>query len=82
MKHPECRSGEVFIGNADEESFSKIGWRTKRKGTTAYLRSGKAISSEWPGAFPVFVKMSEVQGVSPAVLAALDEMNEGNAYNV
>ena len=77
--HPELKKGEVFLTNASDErmpaggrcrkwesDWESIGWRTKRRGVTAYDIYGKAFKY----AFPVFVQRSELvrAGVNPAKL--------------
>ena len=57
--HPELRSGEIFLTNADQEGWSTIGWKSKRKGQIAYDRSGNRLFSTQPF-FPVFVEEKEL----------------------
>ena len=71
--HPEARPDEVFITNASDDvwdftddprsSWEVIGWKSKRRGTTAYDMSGRVI----PEMFPVFVRRDELEnaGVDP-----------------
>lgn len=59
QKHPEIRSGEVWITNADWGET--VGWRTKRYGMKSLDRFGIPIGSRWPGSFPVFAQKSELQ---------------------
>lgn len=69
--HPELLEGEVWITNAQEADWNSIGWKTKRAGTTAYDKSGCAITT-WGRFFPVFVQRSELEqaGIDPDSLAA------------
>lgn len=68
QKHPEIRSDEVWITNADFRSFSKVGWSTKRKGKVALDSRGRPVSeSGWENAFPVFAKKSELAQAGIAV---------------
>jgi hypothetical protein len=61
QKHPEIRPGEVFITNADYESFREIGWETKRVGHVSLDNLGRPISqTAWSGSFPVFAQVSEL----------------------
>ncbi len=64
ISHPELREGEVFWGNATEESFQSFIWVTKRKGHMAFsLVTGERID----GQFPVFVHETELRtyGIDP-----------------
>jgi hypothetical protein len=70
--HPECGQDEVFITNADSDSWPKIGWLTKRKGIVAYDTAGKPLGSRWHGAFPVFAKKDEIRKRDPKILERLE----------
>lgn len=71
--HPEKGEGEVFltnVGDSDREfsffdhgGYQHIGWKTKRKGSTAYDVNGKEVD----GMNPVFVQRSELEkgGIDP-----------------
>lgn len=67
QNHPEIREGEVWITNADEESFGEIGWRSKRRGVIAMDKFGQPLGNRWRGAFPVFALKSEL-GKSEVVI--------------
>ena len=56
-QHPEIREGEFYLGNFTEDGYSKIGWKTKRRGVHAYDIDGDPIRC---GTFPVFAKKSEL----------------------
>jgi hypothetical protein len=58
--HPELREGEVWITNADEEGYSSVGWKTKRKGQVAYGRDGKPVMT-YESFFPVFAQRKELE---------------------
>lgn len=60
-KHPECRTDEIFLSNADEFTFSMISYKTKRKGIISYDINGEEIGDQWPGSFPVFVNKEEFE---------------------
>lgn len=65
--HPEKGDDEIFITNAwegdreglfdNEKDYSRIGWKTKRKGRQAYDIYGKPLKN----GYPVFVKKSEYE---------------------
>lgn len=61
QSHPEIRSGEVFLTNADEDLFRQLGWMSKRRGHIAFDVKGNPISDSWPDSFPVFVKKKELE---------------------
>lgn len=67
-QHPEQGSDEVFIVNADDKGFSRIGWKTKRKGIIAYNFLGIKIN----GVFPVFAKKHELKAKAPKILKRLE----------
>lgn len=71
-KHPECLPDEVFITNTDQHEWRHIGWKTKRKGNTAYDTDGKPLGNRWAGSFPVFAKKSEIRDHDPKVLERLE----------
>lgn len=61
--HPELRDGEVFLGNSTEDDFmNRIGYQSKRMGTTAYTIHGQEIPhfKLTPSLYPVFVERQEV----------------------
>jgi hypothetical protein len=61
QEHPEIKSGEVFITNADASSFFSVGWKTKRRGNIALDSLGRPIGQRaWPGCFPVFAQKNEL----------------------
>lgn len=80
--HPETGKGEVFLTNISDDNdygmsrmlgnryghsdWESIGWKTKRKGSTAYDIYGKLIS----GMRPVFVQRAELkrEGIDPEKL--------------
>jgi hypothetical protein len=79
--HPELLVGEVFLTNIEDDEFlyfnsrmgvdsrsswEKIGWRTKRRGMTAYDTDGNPIN----GMLPVFVEREELinGGINPDTL--------------
>ena len=53
--HPELQDGEKFLSNENEESFRRIGWKTKRSGNEAYDVRGNVVKY----LFPVFVQKDE-----------------------
>lgn len=62
LKHPEQKNDERFIGNDNDYSYKKLGYKTKRKGQQAYellpfLKEGKLIKIK--GLFPTFIQNSE-----------------------
>lgn len=59
--HPEIHADEIWIGNIYRGDFVKIGWETKRLGTTAYLADGRPIPKS-QGFGPVFVGRKEIEG--------------------
>lgn len=69
--HPERGDDEVFITNADSESYSGVGWKTKRKGVTAYDLKGEPLGTRWHGSFPVFAKQDEIRQHDPKILKGL-----------
>lgn len=70
--HPERRDDEVFITNADNWTWPKIGWQSKRQGKVAYSRDGKPLGALWRGAFPVFAKKDEIRQRDPKILERLE----------
>ncbi len=78
--HPERLPDEVFITNANDSteysddgqsSYQMIGWKTKRKGQVAYDVDGEPLGKRWEGAFPVFVKQSEIGARGKEILERL-----------
>ena len=68
------QAGEVFLTNASENSFSLIGWKTKRKGTT--LVDFRPRPRQDPkDFFPVFVQVGEIRESSPETLKRLGFAN-------
>ena len=64
--HPEKLPGEVFLTNADSDTLDyHIGWKTKRKGKTAYDIYNKPLN--YHDFFPVFVQRNELLagGIDP-----------------
>ena len=58
MKHPECPDGYIYFENLTDSDFERgVGWKTKRKGNTAYNPKGEVI----PDLRPCFVQISEIQ---------------------
>jgi len=55
QKHPELMEGEIWVSNCSEDSYDKIGWKTKRRGEIAYDVNGKVVREF----FPVFIQASE-----------------------
>lgn len=63
--HPETLPGEVWLTNVLVDTplvpktrpYDAIGWKTKRRGNTAYSASGEVL----PGYYPVFVSISELE---------------------
>jgi hypothetical protein len=62
---------EVFLTNACDENFHNIGWNTKRQGQLAYDPKGEPLGIRWKGAFPVFVKKSEIEARDPRILQGI-----------
>ena len=57
--HPELRQGEVFLTNANPQTYSIIKWNSKRKGRQPYDGEGNPINaSAW---FPVFIQERELE---------------------
>lgn len=54
-KHPERKSGEIFLCNTSMKGYADIGWASKRIGEQCYLSSGELFN----GLYPVFIKKSE-----------------------
>lgn len=74
--HPEQQEGEIFLSNSNDEDamdgtnrtyYQCIGWKTKRRGRTAYDVNGKVVNRM----FPVFVQIAEIKGEHPSVLKHL-----------
>jgi hypothetical protein len=66
--HPELQPGEIFLCNASENSYSLIGWKTKRRGIRSInptLGRGQKLAD----LAPVFVQRSELD---PDTLARLE----------
>ncbi|USN95096.1 MAG: hypothetical protein H6791_01570 [Candidatus Nomurabacteria bacterium] len=67
--HPERLDDEVFITNATDKfdfeehrsSYDAVGWKTKRRGDVSYDIDGKPLGQRWPGSFPVFAKIAEIE---------------------
>lgn len=57
-KHPELEDGEMFLTNECTGTYPKIGWKSKRKGITAYTINGKVIGII-NGMFPIFIQKKE-----------------------
>lgn len=58
--HPEQRIGEMWIGNADEKSFKKMAWETKRKGKVPFnILTREPMDLVSDSLFPVFIKRKE-----------------------
>jgi hypothetical protein len=68
MSHPEILPGEVLIGNMFRSDFKFVGWKTKRRGVTAYLTNGKPIPKT-QGFCPVFVTRAEIEAAGVAIPA-------------
>lgn len=54
-KHPERKSGEMFLCNTSAKGYVDIGWSSKRMGKQSYLSSGELFN----GLYPVFIKKLE-----------------------
>lgn len=80
--HPECKEDELFVTNADDESYKYIGWKTKRKGIISYMISGEPCGEEWPGSFPVFVKKAEIEERNPESIESINNRNKDRKYYV
>lgn len=64
-KHPEVRSGEIFLTNSNPHEYHCISWLTKRRGIQPLDSIGRPIELRNAGLnfFPVFVQENElVQG--------------------
>ena len=58
--HPELKDGEMFLGNVTKSFYHKIGWETKRMGTTPYTTNGEVLLQISPRIlYPVFVQKKE-----------------------
>lgn len=57
--HPERRPDEVWVKNANEETYKKIRWSTKRRGNVARDRGGRPVGDAT--LFPVFVQRRELE---------------------
>ena len=55
MGHPEALPHELFLMNADAETWAQINWRTRRRGSVARGPDGAVL----PGLFPVFIDRQE-----------------------
>ena len=58
-KHPELEEGEMFLRNVgyDPYDYTRIDWKTKRKGHRAYTINGEYLK----GMTPVFVQRKEYE---------------------
>jgi hypothetical protein len=68
--HPEQQNGEVLIGQMFRADFKMVGWKTKRRGVTAYFMDGKQKGKAIPksqGFCPVFVQRAEIEAAGVAV---------------
>lgn len=80
--HPEQQEGEIFLTNSHDldvvgvpirnavtirTAYEGIGWKTKRKGLTAYDVNGKVLN----GMFPVFVQIAEIEAEDPSIIKRL-----------
>jgi hypothetical protein len=63
--HPEQYVDEVLMGNYEDISWLLSSYTTKRTGRHAYDLDGRKV----PGAFPVFVKRSELESHGWSVTA-------------
>ena len=59
FKHPELEDGEVFLSNHHHSTYHKVGWKSKRAGTTPYDAKDKPMIGD--GVFPVFVQRAELE---------------------
>ena len=59
MDHPERTPDEIWIKNANEETYKKIRWSTKRRGKIARDSGGRPVGDTT--LFPVFVQRHELE---------------------
>jgi hypothetical protein len=60
--HPECHTGEVYIGNFTHDAARGIGWKTKRSGTRAYKIDGTPYPhQDLHQVAPYFIARREVE---------------------
>ncbi|MFA7208966.1 MAG: hypothetical protein WC120_01650 [Parcubacteria group bacterium] len=59
-RHPELKSGEMFLCNAGKESFDGFLWETKRRGNMAYNIYGDPIDDK-KGYYPIFIQIIEAE---------------------
>lgn len=58
--HPECREGEIYLGNFTHEDAKKIGLKTKRAGCLSYCADGKPYPFQNEhGVLPYFCNVDE-----------------------
>ncbi|MEC9292145.1 MAG: hypothetical protein VX730_07080 [Pseudomonadota bacterium] len=56
--HPECKTGEIFLGNTTKQMFHQFEYDQKRLGHKAYgINDNLLPPSE--GLYPLFVSLSE-----------------------
>jgi hypothetical protein len=70
MMHPEILSGEILIGQMFKSDFKFVGWKTKRRGMTAYFMVGNKKGQAIPksqGFCPVFVARAEIEAAGVAI---------------
>ena len=74
--HPEQQEGEIFLSNSHDgdaqgetgrTNYECIGWKSKRRGVTAYDVKGKVVH----GCFPVFVQRDEIEAADPSIAKRL-----------
>jgi hypothetical protein len=62
-RHPEQKDDEVYLCNASDAGYARIGWATKRVGATPYDIKMQPIDNAGDF-FPVFVKRAEMQAAN------------------
>ena len=72
FEHPELQEGEVFCCNIDQESFSALNWKSKRKGKELFDTEGKKLEED-AETFPVFVKQEELKRLREEMMDARRE---------
>jgi len=64
IDHPECKRGEVHIGNVYTSDFRSVGWKSKRLGKVP--RGADGIALKGGNMRPVFVLRSEMEAAGCA----------------
>ena len=65
IDHPECKRGEVHIGNVYASDFGLVGWSSKRLGKVP--RGADGIALKGGNMRPVFVQEREMRAAGCAI---------------